>query len=186
MRAPVAGVGRGAGGRRTGRPDRGGRGGSVGAVELVEDYRGMAGGDLDAAGRVVRRPLAGRGPVTEEEVAGRIGLDTADAAAILLDLRATGEVAAGEFRPAGSGREWVDTDNLRRIHRETLQILRQEVEPVDPERYADFLAERNLAAVPATDAAAEAVLERLARLPVPAASLGPQVPAPRFPQGDTP
>src|ERR671919_273531 len=150
------------------------------AVEHVEDYRAMAGGDLDAAGRVVRRHLAGRGPVTEEEVAGRIGLDTADAAAILLDLRATGEVAAGEFKPAGSGREWVDTDNLRRIHRETLQILRQEVEPVDPERDAEFLAERNLAAVPATDAAAEAVLERLAGLPVPAASLVPQVLAPRF------
>src|ERR671919_544677 len=155
------------------------------AVEHVEDYRAMVGGDLDAAGRVVRRHLAGRGPVTEEEVAGRLGLDTTEAAAILLDLRATGEVAAGEFRPAGSGREWVDTDNLRRIHRETLQILRQEVEPVDPERYADFLAERNLAAVPATDAAAEAVLERLVGLPVPAASLIPEVLAPRFRDGDT-
>src|SRR5919106_246675 len=155
------------------------------AVEHVEDYRGIAAGDLDAAGRAVRRHLAGRGPVTEEEVAGRLGLDKTEAAAILLDLRATGEVAAGEFRPAGSGREWVDTDNLRRIHRETLQILRQEVEPVDPERYADFLAERNLAAVAATDAAAEAVLERLGGLPVPAAPLIPEVLAPRFRDGDT-
>ena len=155
------------------------------AAEYAEDYRAMAGGDPDAAGRVVRRHLAGRGPVTEEELADRFGIESADAASILLDLRATGEVAAGEFRPGGSGREWVDADNLRRIHRETLQILRQEVEPVDPERYADFLAERNLAPVPATDAAAEVVLERLAGIPIPAASLIPEVLAPRFRDGDT-
>ncbi|MGH7378478.1 MAG: Lhr family helicase, partial [Candidatus Methylomirabilales bacterium] len=129
--------------------------------------------------------LAGRGLVTEEEVAARFGLRPADAAAILLDLRATGEVAAGEFRPAGSGREWVDADNLRRIHRETLQILRQEVEPVDPERYADFLADRHLAPVPATEAAGRGVLERLAGIPVPAAALVPEVLVPRFRDGDT-
>ncbi|HEX5878399.1 MAG TPA: hypothetical protein VF468_08770, partial [Actinomycetota bacterium] len=70
-------------------------------------------------------------------------------------------------------------------HRETLQILRQEVEPVDPERYADFLAERNLTPVPATDAAAREVLERLAGVPVPAASLLPEVLGARFRDGDT-
>ena len=155
------------------------------AAEHADNYRALAGGKLEAAGSVIRRHLAGRGPVTEEEVAARFGLDPADAGSILLDLRATGEVSAGEFRPSGSGREWVDADNLRRIHRETLQILRQEVEPVDPERYADFLAERNLATVAATDAGAAAVLERLVGLPVPAASLIPEVLAPRFRDGDT-
>ncbi|MGH2696934.1 MAG: Lhr family helicase, partial [Actinomycetota bacterium] len=170
--------------RRAARVEVGGESRWV-ALEHVEDYRAMAGGDLEAAGRVVRRHLAGLGPVTEEEVAARFGLRPADAAAILLELRATGRVAAGEFRPAGSGREWVDADNLRRIHRETLQILRQEVEPVDPERYADFLADRHLAPVPATEAAARGVLERLAGIPVPAASLVPDVLAPRFRDGDT-
>ncbi|MGH2737947.1 MAG: DEAD/DEAH box helicase, partial [Actinomycetota bacterium] len=155
------------------------------ALEHVQDYGAMGEGDLEAAGRVLRRNLAGRGLVTEEEVAARFGLRPADAAAILLDLRATGEVAAGEFRPAGSGREWVDADNLRRIHRETLQILRQEVEPVDPERYADFLADRHLAPVPATEAAGRGVLERLAGIPVPAAALVPEVLVPRFRDGDT-
>ncbi|MGH2675645.1 MAG: DEAD/DEAH box helicase, partial [Actinomycetota bacterium] len=100
------------------------------ASEHAGEYEAMAGGDPEAAGRVIRRHLAGRGPVTEEEIGGRFGIGAGAATAALLELRATGEVTAGEFSPAGSGREWVDADNLRRIHRETLQILRQEVRPV--------------------------------------------------------
>ncbi len=155
------------------------------ASEHVAEYEAVARGDRQAVGRVIRRHLAGRGPVTEEEIGRRFGIGVGEAAAILLELRSGGEVTAGEFRPGGSGREWVDADNLRRIHRETLQILRQEVQPVDPERYADFLAGWQIAPGPPTESAAQRALDRLAGIPMPAASLVPEVLARRFREGDT-
>ena len=43
-----------------------------------------------------------------------------------------GRVLEGEFRPAGSGREWCDAEVLRRLRRRSLAALRKEVEPVEP------------------------------------------------------
>ncbi|MGH2663544.1 MAG: DEAD/DEAH box helicase [Actinomycetota bacterium] len=150
----------------------------------VEEYRAL-GDDEDAARRVVRRHLAGRGPVTAAEVAQRYGLAEERAASVLIDLQAAGDVASGGYRPRGRDREWVDSENLRRIHRETLQVLRKEVEPVDPHRYADFLLAWQGPAPGSTEPAAMEVLDRLAGLPVPAAILVPEVLSGRFPGGDT-
>ncbi|HJV04737.1 MAG TPA: DEAD/DEAH box helicase, partial [Actinomycetota bacterium] len=143
------------------------------AAEHRSDYDGLAGGDTDAILRVLRRHLAGRGPVTAVEVGRRYGLHPERAEAFLTDLQAGGEVSAGAYRPGGTEREWVDVDNLRRIHRETLRLLRKDVEPVEPARYAAFLVGWHGLDRPAagTDAAARAALERLAGLPIPASAL---------------
>ncbi|HEX2030107.1 MAG TPA: DEAD/DEAH box helicase [Actinomycetota bacterium] len=155
------------------------------AREHEPEYRGLEAGDPDAALTVLRRHLAGRGPVSAVEVAVRYGIDEERAAALLTDLQAGGDVAAGEYRPGGSSREWVDVDNLRRIHRETLRVLRKDVEPVDPHRYAAFLLdwhgvgrERD----PSAGALPQA-LERVAGIPVPAASLVADVLGCRFANG---
>lgn len=156
------------------------------SAEHADDYRGLAAGDRGAAARVLRRHLAGKGPVGAREVAARYGLREEEAAALLTELQATGEVASGEYRPGRTGREWVDAQNLRRIHRETLRVLRRDVEPVDPHRYADFLVSWHGVGRPrASDAAsAREVVERLAGVPVPASALLREVLALRFRGGD--
>jgi len=147
------------------------------AAEHRADHSGSAGGDTDATLRVLRRHLAGRGPVNAAEISRRYGLEVDRAEALLVDLQASGEVEAGAYRPGGSEREWVDVDNLRRIHRETLRLLRKDVEPVEPSRYAAFLLSWQGLGRPApgTEASARAVLDRLSGLPVPGAALVPEV-----------
>ena len=146
-------------------------------ADHADEYRRMAAGESEAIASILRRHLAGRGPVTAGELASRYGLREPDVADALMGLGA--DVSSGEFRPSGSGREWVDTDNLKRIHRETLQVLRKEIQPVDPERFADLLLSR-AAETPPTEAGTRLVLDRLAGLPAPAASLIPEVLATRF------
>ena len=154
------------------------------AADHRADYEALAGGDAGATATVIRRHLAGRGPVTAGEMAARYGLSEGRAAEVLFDLQARGEVASGEYRPGGTDREWVDEDNLRRIHRETLNVLRKDIEPTDPERYADFLLDWHGPAVPSTDGAARRVLQRVAGIPVPAAALRSDVLGSRFRDGD--
>jgi ATP-dependent helicase Lhr and Lhr-like helicase len=154
------------------------------AAEHATDYDELRGGDVDARLRVVRRHLAGRGPVTAADIGGRYGLTEGEAATLLVDLQAGGDVSSGEYRPGGTEREWVDADNLRRIHRETLKVLRQDIEPVDEHRFAEFLLDRQLRPQPATEVGGRAVLELLAGLPVPAASLEGEVLASRCREGD--
>ncbi|MGH2691993.1 MAG: DEAD/DEAH box helicase [Actinomycetota bacterium] len=149
--------------------------------EHAEEYQRLASGDPAAAATVLRRHLAGKGPVTSSELALRYGLREPEVTGLLMELGP--EVSAGEFRPGGTGREWVDTDNLKSIHRETLQVLRKEIQPVDPERYADFLLSRAVES-PVGEPGAHLALEGLAGLPVPAASLIPEILAPRFRGGD--
>jgi ATP-dependent helicase Lhr and Lhr-like helicase len=154
-------------------------------AEHRSDYEAFVHGDAEARLRVIRRHLAGRGPVTAHDMAVRYGLTDAEAASLLVDLQATGEVSSGEYRPGGSGREWVDADNLRRIHRETLKLLREEIEPVDPGRFASFLVDRQLRTQAGTEAGAAMILDLVAGMPVPAASLMDDVLARRFRGGDT-
>jgi ATP-dependent helicase Lhr and Lhr-like helicase len=170
-----------AGERRARRIDIGGESRWV-AAEDAEDYEAFE--EPEARRRVVRRHLAGRGPVTARDVALRYGIAEGEAAAILVDLQGGGEVTSGEYRPGGTEREWVDADNLRRIHRETLKVLREDIEPVDPSRFAEFLLDRQRRLQGATEAGARLVLEVLAGLPLPAASLEDEILSPRFRGGD--
>jgi ATP-dependent helicase Lhr and Lhr-like helicase len=152
------------------------------ATEHLDEYRGLGSGEREASRRVVRRHLAGRGPVGAGEVAERYGLSGEETAAVLESLTAGGEVRAGEYRPGGSGREWVDPDNLRRIHRETLKVLREEVRPVEAERYAAFLLDWQGIRRPraAGEGSARDAVARLAGISLPAASLVREVLGPRF------
>src|SRR5205807_5601721 len=113
---------------------------------------------------------AAKGPITPEEAEERYGISRQDAAARLQELQASGEVVAGEFLPGGTGREFVDAQNLRRIHQETLRILRKQIEPVDPERFAAFLVSwHELDRTTPSDRRARESLRRLGGAPIPAA-----------------
>jgi ATP-dependent helicase Lhr and Lhr-like helicase len=154
------------------------------ATEHRAEYEGRT-ADGSAAASVVRRHLAGRGPVTASEVGERYGIEESAAAALLGRLQGTGEVRAGEYRPGRTDREWVDADNLRRIHRETLRVLREEVRPVGVERYAAFLLEWHGVGRPRPPSrgAAREIVDRLAGIPIPAGALTGEVLQPRFRDG---
>lgn len=107
-----------------------------------------AGGWEEGASLILERFLRHAGPVTIEAIRDRyafpedwlrVGLDR------LVEAR---QLAHGRFtpRPAPAGQvtapaaEFVDRRTLEQIHRRTLTILRQEVQPVPFSAYADFLA----------------------------------------------
>ncbi len=84
----------------------------------------------DPLGDLVARYARTHGPFHAADCAGRLGLGVAVVAATLERLAATGRVAAGEFRPGGTGTEWCDAEVLRTLRRRSLAALRKEVEPV--------------------------------------------------------
>jgi ATP-dependent Lhr-like helicase len=81
--------------------------------------------------------LAAIGPATAAELAALLGLDSALVAAALTRLEATGRILRGRF--SGAGEEWCDRTLLARIHRLTLEHLRQEIQPVPPAVFLRWL-----------------------------------------------
>src|SRR6266540_3239121 len=93
----------------------------------------------DPVGDLVGRWARTHGPFLPDEPARRLGLGVAVVADTLARLEAAGRVVQGEFRPGGSGREWLDAEVLRRLRRRSLAALRKEVEPVAQDALARFL-----------------------------------------------
>ncbi|HYH48110.1 MAG TPA: DEAD/DEAH box helicase, partial [Acidimicrobiia bacterium] len=88
---------------------------------------------------LVARYARTHGPFTTADVAARLGTTVERASGALRALAGEGRLIEGEFRPGGSGREWVDADVLRRLRRRSLAALRKEIEPVGPAALARFL-----------------------------------------------
>jgi ATP-dependent helicase Lhr and Lhr-like helicase len=93
----------------------------------------------DPVGDLVGRWARTHGPFLPDEPARRLGLGVAVVEQTLARLEVAGRVVLGEFRPGGSGREWLDAEVLRRLRRRSLAALRKEVEPVPREALARFL-----------------------------------------------
>ena len=95
----------------------------------------------EARRRLLRGHSEVRGPFTPSGLALRTGLEAKDVARGLLQIEAGGFVLRGRFTP---GRE-VDEDEfcdrrlLARIHRETLDRLRREIDPVSAQDFMRFL-----------------------------------------------
>ena len=88
---------------------------------------------------LVARYARSHGPFHAEACAHRLGVPVERVVTALRELEERDRVLAGEFRPHGSGREWVDTEVLRRLKRRSLAALREEVEPVDASALGRFL-----------------------------------------------
>ncbi|HEU0166297.1 MAG TPA: hypothetical protein VFS62_00875, partial [Chloroflexota bacterium] len=86
----------------------------------------------------VRRYAANHGPFEVADLARRYGFDPAPQ---LGELQAQHVVTSGAFSPAKSGEEWCLVDNLRQLHRRSLAILREQIEPRDGAQFAAFLAD---------------------------------------------
>ncbi|CAB4860091.1 unannotated protein [freshwater metagenome] len=89
---------------------------------------------------LLRRYARTHGPFVSSDAARRFGLSLERAAGALAALEADERIVLGEFRPDGVAREWCDVDVLRQLRRRSLASLRREVEPVEPQALARFLA----------------------------------------------
>ena len=87
---------------------------------------------------IVRGRLEGLGPVTAQELAASIAVETGDVDRALLALEGEGFVMRGSFTP-GAGSEWCERRLLARITRHTVKRLRQEIEPVSAADFMRFL-----------------------------------------------
>jgi ATP-dependent Lhr-like helicase len=139
----------------------------------------------DPVGDLLARYARTHGPFLAGDPARRLGLGVAVVEQTLARLEGAGRVVRGEFRPGGSGREWLDAEVLRRLRRRSLAALRKEVEPVPQEALARFLAAWQ-GVGPAGPRSADLdalfrVVEQLQGAAVPASALERQVLAARLP-----
>jgi len=92
-----------------------------------------------ALDRVVRGHLGVRGPVTAEQLARDLGLDSEAVHVALIRSEARGVALRGDFDPSLAGIQFCDRGLLARIHRYTLVRLRREIEPVTARDFGRFL-----------------------------------------------
>ncbi len=93
----------------------------------------------DALGDLVGRFARTHGPFTAADAGKSLGIPAGVAETALRQLESQGRVAEGAFRPGGEGREWVDSEVLRRLKRRSLAVLRGEIEPVPATALASFV-----------------------------------------------
>ncbi len=130
----------------------------------------------DPLGDLVSRYARTHGPFTEQRCASWLGVPTPRVLATLRWLGRQDRVMEGGFRPDGSGREWIDTQVLRRLKRRSLAALRAEVEPVDAAALGRFLPvwHHVTAATDGRRRGLDALLETIGQLqgaPIPASVL---------------
>jgi ATP-dependent Lhr-like helicase len=124
-------------------------------AELADEYRaafGVAKSFAEfthAAETILRRLLLNSAALTRDAILNRYAFPESWLDETLARLVASHEIAKGHFTPATEPPndqtteppdEYCDARNLTQIHRHTLTRLRQEVQPVSPFAYADFLA----------------------------------------------
>jgi len=88
---------------------------------------------------ILRGRLEGLRPITAADLAHSFGLSKAEIEGGLLQLEAEGFVIRGQFTPGIAETEWSARRLLARIHRYTLNRLRQEIEPVSSADFIRFL-----------------------------------------------
>ncbi|MDQ4124466.1 MAG: winged helix DNA-binding domain-containing protein, partial [Actinomycetota bacterium] len=139
----------------------------------------------DPLADLVARFARTHGPFTEDDVAQRFGIGPAVARKVLAALEADGRVVEGEFRPGGTGREWIEIEVLRLLRRRSLAAFRKEVEPVAPEVLARFtVAWHGIGPHgprAATPDALLSVVEQLQGAPLPASALETRILPARLP-----
>ncbi|MYI82426.1 MAG: hypothetical protein F4056_03660, partial [Chloroflexi bacterium] len=114
---------------------------SLPAFELPEGVAEPCEDREEARRRLLRGHSEVRGPFTPSALASRTGLEAKDVARGLQQVEASGFVLRGRFTPGREGDEdeFCDRRLLARIHRETLDRLRREIDPVSAQDFMRFL-----------------------------------------------
>jgi ATP-dependent Lhr-like helicase len=92
----------------------------------------------EALVEILRGRLEGQGPVTQDALAGALGLGANEIAPALATLQAEGFAMRGEFT-SGASEEWCERRLLARINGYTVKRLRAEIEPVAACDFLRFL-----------------------------------------------
>jgi ATP-dependent Lhr-like helicase len=129
--------------------------------------------DADAALiDILRSRLEGTGPVGEQTLADELLLPLTRVQYALLALQQEGCIMQGHFDPAIPQLQWCERGLLARIHRYTLQNLREQIQPVTTAEFMRFLFTwHGLEGTKGEgEAAVAAALAKLEGFPVPAAA----------------
>jgi len=109
------------------------------ALSVPERDRAKAWTREDALRELVRGRLEAVGPTTAGDVARALGVPASDVEFALGALEHEGFVLRGRFAPGVAELEWCERRLLARIHRYTLDRLRQEIEAVTAADFMRFL-----------------------------------------------
>lgn len=93
----------------------------------------------DAERELIRGRLEALGPVTVSKLAGDAGLSGDAVLQALLALENEGFVFRGFFTPDLGTEEWCERRLLQRIHRYTIESLRESIQPVSVQDFTRFL-----------------------------------------------
>ena len=121
---------------------------------------------------LIRARLECCGPVTEAQFTELFEASGTEISVALLALQNEGYAMQGRFSPDAVETEWCERGLLARMHRYTIQSLRQEIQPVTVADYMRFLfAWHGMGEIrPGGDSALLAVLEKLEGYSIPAAA----------------
>ena len=108
-------------------------------IEAPAEFRERPWTRDDALTEIVRSRLEGLGPVTTRAIADSLDLPHDEIEVALARLVAEGSIMSGSFTPGAAETEWCERALLARIHRYTVQRLRQEIEPVSSKDFLRFL-----------------------------------------------
>ncbi len=108
-------------------------------LNVPEEFAAQSWTREQALVELVRGRLEVLGPTTARVLADSFGLGTNEVDLALLALESEGFVLRGRFNPPARETEWCERGLLARIHRYTLNRLRQEIEPVSAADYMRFL-----------------------------------------------
>jgi ATP-dependent Lhr-like helicase len=103
-------------------------------VELLEPRRAPSA----ARETVLRALLRTHTPLTRQQILARYAFPAGWLDETLSELVGSGHLVSGHLTPGTAERQWCDRYVLERIHRRTLAMLRQEVQPVELAALADF------------------------------------------------
>ena len=109
------------------------------AIDAPAEFAARTWTREDALGEILRSRLQALGPVTVERLAASLATTSSDVDAALAKLATEGVVMSGSYTPGATAIEWCDRTLLARIHRYTVNRLRQEIEPVSTQDFVRFL-----------------------------------------------
>ena len=109
------------------------------ALIAPEEFAARTWSREEALVELVRGRLEGLGPISIPGLASSLGIGITDIEGALIMLESEGFVLRGHFTPGIEAGEWCERRLLARIHRYTINRLRQEIEPVSSADYMRFL-----------------------------------------------
>ncbi|HCV42762.1 MAG TPA: hypothetical protein DGH68_04720, partial [Bacteroidetes bacterium] len=107
------------------------------AGEEIEMYEGLH--EDGVASMILLRYLQNHGPTTSEQIASRYGIQDVRVERLLTKLSSSDQVIHARLKKDVDQLQWCYRPNLERIHRQTIGILRKEIQPSSLTEFTDFL-----------------------------------------------